>query len=159
MTRGVNEPKQDLPGRRAGWSHDWQSRWSHEPGRKPREAVPCSWPATIGRITTSLFTATVLSSGIAVMLIKPSASEAFRSQILRRLSAVQIRSHLERGRATPGRRKAHRSESARVRTRSQGSSALIEALSDRLQRTRNGTELLPDLTIDLIVRETIAGCS
>jgi hypothetical protein len=37
--------------------------------------------------------------------------------------------------------------------------ALSEALGAGLQRTRNGTELLPDLTIDLIVMETIVACS
>jgi putative transposase len=42
----VNERTQDPPTRRAGWSHDWQSRWSHEPGRKPVRPVPCSWQAT-----------------------------------------------------------------------------------------------------------------
>ena len=31
-----------------GWSNDWQSRWSHEAGRKPLRAVPCSWQATCG---------------------------------------------------------------------------------------------------------------
>ena len=31
----VNEDIEDLSARRAGWSHDWQSRWSHEVGRKP----------------------------------------------------------------------------------------------------------------------------
>ena len=32
--------------RRAGWSHNWQSRWSHELGRKPLSTVPCSWQVT-----------------------------------------------------------------------------------------------------------------
>ena len=44
----VNERTQGPPARRAGWSHDWQSRWSHEAGRKPLRAVPCSWQATPG---------------------------------------------------------------------------------------------------------------
>ena len=30
----------DPPARRAGWSHDWQTRWSHEPGRKPLRRGP-----------------------------------------------------------------------------------------------------------------------
>src|SRR6266540_1029691 len=46
MTRRVNERIEDPPARRAGWSHDWQSRWSHEVGRKPLRPVPCSWQAT-----------------------------------------------------------------------------------------------------------------
>src|SRR6266508_4792040 len=46
MTRAVNEQIGDNPARRAGWSHDWQPRWSHEAGRKPVSAVPCSWQAT-----------------------------------------------------------------------------------------------------------------
>ena len=46
-TRRSNEPTQDPPARHAGWSHDWQSKWSHEPGRKPATPVPCSWQATI----------------------------------------------------------------------------------------------------------------
>ena len=45
-TRRSNEPTQDPPARHAGWSHDWQSKWSHEPGRKPATPVPCSWQAT-----------------------------------------------------------------------------------------------------------------
>lgn len=48
MTRAVNEQTEDPPARRAGWSHNWQNRWSHEPGRKPPTAVPCSWQATLG---------------------------------------------------------------------------------------------------------------
>ena len=48
MTRAVNERTRDLSARRAGWSHDWQPRWSHEAGRKPLNAVPCSWQATAG---------------------------------------------------------------------------------------------------------------
>src|SRR6266542_65995 len=47
MTRAVNERTKDNPARRAGWSHDWQPRWSHEAGRKPVSPVPCSWQATI----------------------------------------------------------------------------------------------------------------
>src|SRR4051794_29370399 len=46
MTWAVNEQILDPPARRAGWSHDWQNRWSHEAGRKPPTAVPCSWQAT-----------------------------------------------------------------------------------------------------------------
>lgn len=46
MTRAVKEQAEDPPARRAGWSHDWQPRWSHEAGRKPLSAVPCSWQAT-----------------------------------------------------------------------------------------------------------------
>jgi hypothetical protein len=42
----VNEQTKDPTARRAGWSHDWQSRWSHEAGRKPLRAVPCSWQPT-----------------------------------------------------------------------------------------------------------------
>ena len=45
-TRRSNELTQDPPARHAGWSHDWQSKWSHEPGRKPATPVPCSWQAT-----------------------------------------------------------------------------------------------------------------
>src|SRR4051794_34930741 len=47
MTWAVNEQILDPPARRAGWSHDWQNRWSHEAGRKPPTAVPCSWQATV----------------------------------------------------------------------------------------------------------------
>src|SRR4051812_40227424 len=46
MTTALNEQIQDPPARRAGWSHDWQNRWSHETGRKALSAVPCSWQAT-----------------------------------------------------------------------------------------------------------------
>ena len=46
MTRAVNEDIEEPQARRAGWSHDWQPRWSHEPGRKPLRPVPCSWQAT-----------------------------------------------------------------------------------------------------------------
>ncbi len=46
MTRAVNESIDDPTARRAGWSHDWQPRWSQEAGRKPLSAVPCSWQAT-----------------------------------------------------------------------------------------------------------------
>ena len=42
----VNEQTEEPSTRRAGWSHNWQSRWSHEVGRKPLRAVPCSWQAT-----------------------------------------------------------------------------------------------------------------
>lgn len=61
----VNERTQDPPTRRAGWSHDWQPRWSHEAGRKPVRPVPCSWQATasdgsressIGSVTNRPFT-------------------------------------------------------------------------------------------------------
>ena len=42
----VNEHTEEPSARRAGWSHDWQPRWSHGLGRKPLRAVPCSWQAT-----------------------------------------------------------------------------------------------------------------
>ena len=32
-----SEPQQE----NALWSHDWQSRWSHELGRRPATPVPC----------------------------------------------------------------------------------------------------------------------
>nr|AIU93917.1 hypothetical protein LRS1606.483 [Rhodococcus sp. NS1] len=32
--------------RRAGWSHDWQSGWSHLPGKNQVKVVPFSWQAT-----------------------------------------------------------------------------------------------------------------
>lgn len=35
-----------LPARRAGWSHDWLHRWSHEGGKKRATTVPCSWQVT-----------------------------------------------------------------------------------------------------------------
>jgi len=28
------------------WSHNWQSRWSHHPGRNQVKLVPCSWQTT-----------------------------------------------------------------------------------------------------------------
>ena len=43
---GFNEQTEDPSTRRAGWSHNWQSRLSHELGRKPLSTVPCSWQAT-----------------------------------------------------------------------------------------------------------------
>jgi len=46
LTRRANEDIDEPPARRAGWSHDWQTRWSHEAGRKPLRAVPRSWQAT-----------------------------------------------------------------------------------------------------------------
>ncbi|MHB1173477.1 MAG: cytochrome ubiquinol oxidase subunit I, partial [Lacisediminihabitans sp.] len=46
LTRRSNGRTEDSPVRRAGWSHDWQSRWSHEGGRKPATPVPCLWRAT-----------------------------------------------------------------------------------------------------------------
>ncbi len=46
-TWAVNEQTKHPPARRTGWSHDWHSRWSHELGRKPLRAVPCSWQATL----------------------------------------------------------------------------------------------------------------
>ena len=46
MTRAVNEDIEEPQARRAGWSHDWQPRWSHEPGREPLRPVPYSWQAT-----------------------------------------------------------------------------------------------------------------
>src|SRR3954453_23435753 len=49
MAWAVNERVPSPSDRRAGWSHDWQNRWSHEAGRKPPTAVPCSWQATGGR--------------------------------------------------------------------------------------------------------------
>jgi len=52
-TWGVNEQTEEPPTRRAGWSHDWQSRWSHEVGRKSLRAVPCSWQATLGVLTVT----------------------------------------------------------------------------------------------------------
>ena len=55
-TRRSNEPTQDPPARHAGWSHDWQSKWSHEPGRKPATPVPCSWQATRGSHKSFVYT-------------------------------------------------------------------------------------------------------
>lgn len=52
-TWAVNEQTQDPPARRAGRSHDWQTRWSHERGRRPPTTVPSSWQATSRRPGTS----------------------------------------------------------------------------------------------------------
>ena len=32
----------------AGWSINWQTRWSHPRGNNPQQVVPCSWQTTIG---------------------------------------------------------------------------------------------------------------
>ena len=30
----------------AGWSINWQTRWSHHRGNNPQQVVPCSWQTT-----------------------------------------------------------------------------------------------------------------
>ena len=62
-TRRSNEPTQDPPARHAGWSHDWQSKWSHEPGRKPATPVPCSWQATGANLGTCLANTNTIDAG------------------------------------------------------------------------------------------------
>ena len=44
--RRSNEQPEDYRRDAPGWSHDWQSRRSHQPGRNPFRPVPWSWQAT-----------------------------------------------------------------------------------------------------------------
>jgi hypothetical protein len=44
----------------AGWSINWQTRWSHPRGNNPQQVVPCSWQTTLSR---ELRTRPVIAAG------------------------------------------------------------------------------------------------
>jgi hypothetical protein len=46
LSQTIERANDGTTGKARRWSHNWQSRWSHHPGRNQVTLVPCSWQTT-----------------------------------------------------------------------------------------------------------------